>query len=139
MNIQLQYFAECAEETTQPEGEKTFTQEELNRIVSKRLAEEKQKNEADIAKREAELNRREFQLQAKELLKKNDLPDTLIDVLKGDDIETLNKNISILKSYINEKFNITTRIVGAGYEDSTDYNVGKPTILRDKIRSAMGL
>ncbi len=133
MNIQLQYFAESEEEITQPEGEKTFTQEELNRIVSKRLAEEKQKNEADIAKREAELNKREFQLQAKELLKKNDLPDTLLDVLKGDDIETLNKSIISLNTYINEKFKITTRIEGA------DSGAGRTTIFGDKIRSAMGL
>lgn len=133
MNIQLQYFAESAEEITQPEGEKTFTQEELNRIVSKRLAEEKQKNEADIAKREAELNKREFQLQAKELLKKNDLPDKLLDVLKGDDIETLNKSIISLNAYINEKFKITTRIEGA------DSGAGRTTIFGDKIRSAMGL
>ena len=117
MNIQLQYFAESAEEITQPEGEKTFTQEELNRIVSKRLAEEKQKNEA----------------QAKELLKKNDLPDTLLDVLKGDDIETLNKSIISLNAYINEKFKITTRIEGA------DSGAGRTTIFGDKIRSAMGL
>ncbi|MEY8321300.1 hypothetical protein AAK894_09485 [Lachnospiraceae bacterium 46-61] len=135
MNIQLQYFAECTEEITQPEGEKTFTQEELNRIVSKRLAEEKQKNETDIAKREAELNKREFQLQAKELLKKNDLPDTLLDVLKGDDIETLNKSIISLNAYINEKFKITTRIEGAVS------GAGRTTIFgdSDKIRSAMGL
>ncbi len=133
MNIQLQYFAECAEETTQPEDEKTFTQEELNHIVSKRLAKEKQKNEADIAKREAELNKREFQLQAKELLKKNDLPDTLLDVLKGNDMETLNKSINLLNAYINKKFKITTHIEGA------DSGAGRTTIFGDKIRSAMGL
>ena len=63
MKTQLQYFAEAAEENIQPEGEKTFTQEDVNRIVSKRLSEEKQKAEADIAKREAQLKQKEFQLE----------------------------------------------------------------------------
>ena len=41
-------------------GEKTFTQEQVNAIVSKRLAEEKAKSESVLNKREAELNQREM-------------------------------------------------------------------------------
>ena len=51
-------------------GEKTFTQEDVNRIVGERLAKEKAKNsgEADLAKREQELAQRELHMTAKELL-----------------------------------------------------------------------
>ena len=131
MKTQLQYFAEAAEENIQPEGEKTFTQEDVNRIVSKRLSEEKQKAEADIAKREAQLKQKQFQLEAKAMLKEKGLPDTLLSVLKGDDIETFSKSVEILKQYENSR--IETHRVGI------DSGVTKTTAIGDKIRNAMGL
>ena len=48
--------------------EKTFTQEQVNAIVSKRLAEAKASNESALNKREEELNQREMRIRAKELL-----------------------------------------------------------------------
>lgn len=57
-------------------GEKTFTQEDVNRIVQERLAKEKARNggEADFAKREQELARRELHMTARELLSEKGLP-----------------------------------------------------------------
>ena len=66
--------------TEQQQG-KTFTQEQVNAIVGKRLAEQKATLEADFVKREQELNKREMSIRAKELLSERGLPKGLSDVL----------------------------------------------------------
>ena len=75
--LNLQFFAEEVDPVPQ-EGEKTFTQEEVNRIVSERLSKEKGKinadREASYAKREQELNIRELKLKARESLNEKNLP-----------------------------------------------------------------
>ena len=55
-------------QTAEEQQEKTFTQEQLNAIVGKRLSEQKQQQEADLAKKADELNKREMAIRAKELL-----------------------------------------------------------------------
>lgn len=129
MKLALQYFAE---EIPQLESEKTFTQEDVNRIVTKRLAEEKQKQEAEMAKCEAALKQREFELEAKAILKDKELPDTLLSALKGNDIETFSKSVAALKAYENSK--IETHFEGS------DRGI-KPGFLShgNSIRQAMGL
>lgn len=79
--------------TEQGAGEKTFTQEDVNRIVGERLAKEKAKNsgEADFAKREQELARRELHMTAKELLSEKGLPVQIVDALNCADEETMKK------------------------------------------------
>lgn len=81
--------------TEQGAGEKTFTQEDVNRIVGERLAKEKAKNsgEADFAKREQELARRELHMTAKELLSEKGLPVQIVDALNCADEETMKKSI----------------------------------------------
>ncbi len=119
-------------------GEKTFTQEEVNNIISKRLTEEKQKYEADIAKRELELKQKEFQFEAKAILKSKDLPDTMLALLKGDDIETFTKNADALATYIRNR-PITYR-EGNNSEQHTSFNEKQyGTSPVSKIRQAMGL
>lgn len=81
----------------QETGEKTFTQEQVNAIVSKRLAEEKAKGEAALNKREAELNQREMQIRAKELLAEKGLPKNLADVLRYSDEESLKAAIDVIE------------------------------------------
>ena len=56
---------------------KTFTQDQVNAIVGKRLAEQKATMEADFVKREQDLNRREMAIRAKELLAEKGLPKEL--------------------------------------------------------------
>lgn len=128
--LKLQYFAEDIQPTA---GEKTFTQEDVNRIISKRILEEKAKIETDIAKREKQLEQREFQLQAKQMLKNNHLPEVLLEVLKGDDVETFSKSIDTLKSYIEKEYKIEHHIEGA------PSGVGKTGLTVDRVRRAMGL
>ena len=76
--------------------EKTFTQEQVNAIVGKRLAEQKQQLESDFVKREQELDRREMNLRAKELLKEKGLPENLAGILKYDNEEELAKAIELI-------------------------------------------
>lgn len=70
-------------------GAKTFSQDDVNRIVGERLAKEKAKGEAAIAEREQQLAQRELLLTAKEKLTENGLPVELVDAL----------NVSALKHW----------------------------------------
>lgn len=83
--------------TATEQQEKTFTQEQVNAIVGKRLAEAKASNEQALNKREEELNRREMQLRAKELLAEKGLPKNLADVLRYDDEESLKVAIDVIE------------------------------------------
>ncbi len=79
-------------------GEKTFTQEEVNAIIGKRLAEQKTASGKELADKEAELNRREMGIRAKELLSEKGLPLEFVEVLKYDDEESLEKAINLLEN-----------------------------------------
>lgn len=82
---------------TEEQQEKTFTQEQVNAIVGKRLAEAKAANESAMSKREEELNQREMQIRAKELLSEKGLPKKLADVLKYSDEESLISAIEVIE------------------------------------------
>lgn len=84
--------------TTVNQQVKTFTQEELNAIIGKRLSEQKQQQEAELAKREEELKKREMKLRADELLAEKGLPKSLGAVIKYDTEEELMKAIEILEN-----------------------------------------
>lgn len=132
--------------TSQETGEKTFTQEDVNRIVQERLAKEKSKNngDADFAKREQELAQRELHMSAKEMLSEKGLPVQLFDALNCKDEETLKKSISTIETVFNEyKANATKSIqfksftpsvptspVNAGDGDADDLNIRKAMGLR---------
>ena len=58
---------------------KTFTQDDVNRIVQERLAKERGKGNEELEKRVAELDLRERKLNAVEALRKNGLPDYLVE------------------------------------------------------------
>ena len=132
--------------TSQETGEKTFTQEAVNRIVQERLAKEKSKNngDADFAKREQELAQRELHMSTKEMLSEKGLPVQLFDALNCKDEETLKKSISTIETVFNEyKANATKSIqfksftpgvptspVNAGDGDADDLNIRKAMGLR---------
>lgn len=86
------------------QAEKTFTQEEVNEIIKKRLAREK--NGADdeynhklaaVEQKEQELDRREISIKAKELLSDKGLPKELADILRYDNEDDLVKAIDTLE------------------------------------------
>ena len=59
------------------QNDKTFTQEDVNRIVQERLAKERSKgnNTDELTQRTAELDLRERKIKAREELSKNGMPD----------------------------------------------------------------
>ena len=90
---------------TNPEsgaGEKTFTQDQLNDIVSRRLAEEKAKSEKTLREREQQLAQRELLLTAKEKLTESGLPVELLDALNVSSPEAMEKAITTLKGVIDK-------------------------------------
>lgn len=118
---------------------KTFTQEDVNRIVSERLSKEKGKINAEreeaYAKREQELNLREVKIKGLETLSEKGLPKELIDVLNYSDEQSMLDAIDILEKHINKQ---------QGQEQTgrriTHYSPARgATINMDPIREAMGL
>lgn len=125
-------------------GEKTFTQEDVNRIVQERLAKEKAKNsgDADFARREQELVQRELHMTAKEMLSEKGLPVQLFNALNCTDKETMEKSISTIEMVFNQyKANATSNIQFKGFQPGASNqtpNAGATT--EDiEIRKAMGL
>lgn len=91
-------------------GEKTFTQEDVNRIVSERLNKEKVKGDAAFAEREHQFAERERQLANREALadlrdqlKEKGLPDELLPVLNVQDKEALKTALDALQTYVENK------------------------------------
>lgn len=78
--------------------EKTFTQEQLNAIVGKRLAEQKQQHETELTKREQELNKREMSIRAQEMLTEKGLPKNLAEVLRYDNEDELVKALDVIET-----------------------------------------
>lgn len=125
-------------------GEKTFTQEDVNRIVGERLAKEKAKNsgEADLAKREQELAQRELHMSAKELLSEKGLPVQLFDALNCTDEETMKKSIETIEKIFNEyKANAASNMKFVGFQPgvSSKAPTTSGTGTDIEIRKAMGL
>ena len=90
---------------TNPEsgaGAKTFSQDDVNRIVGERLAAEKRKGEAALAEREQQLAQRELLLTAKEKLTKEGLPVELADALNVSSPEAMEKAITTVKAVIDK-------------------------------------
>lgn len=71
--------------------ERTFTQEEVDRIIENRLARENEKRETEFLKRE-------LQLDAREALAAAGLPSDLIDSINMTDRETMQKSIDAIKA-----------------------------------------
>lgn len=84
-------------ETNTETVEKTFTQEEVNRIVSDRLARDRDKRTAELDEREKELKHRELAIAAREKLEEAGLSKELCKVLKYDDEAELDEAIEQLQ------------------------------------------
>ena len=128
--------------TTQDNGgsgqeEKTFTQEEVNEIVQRRLAKDRKiradevlDSENDLKNREKALRDRENELYAKEAFKNNGLPDDLLVIVKGKSSEETDNIIKTLKPYIDK----TREPILNPVMRTSGNNSGM-----DVIREAMGL
>ena len=113
----------------EPESGKTFTQEEVNKIVQQRLERAKSKEPDELAKREAELNKREMNLTIREQLSSAGLPNELAGVISAQDEDDAREKIEILKKYIESQ----------PAHSKAEYNPVKGEVKTDPIREAMGL
>ncbi|MEG1433099.1 hypothetical protein [Eubacterium sp.] len=83
----------------QDEG-KTFTQEDVNRIVQERLERERNKQhpqsdiETQLTERERNLNRREMQMNAREKLAERGLPKELADLIDFSDTDKFDERMT---------------------------------------------
>ena len=99
------------EQQTAETAGKTFTQEEVNAIVQKRLERERSKQGADEkpaaeeTDREQELNQRELNIKLKETLLAKGMPIDLADILRVSD----EKDIEISRNYIGNSFEYDAR------------------------------
>lgn len=90
-----------------PDGqEKTFTQEEVNRIVQDRLSRERNKSQPEteiklqeLAEREKALEAREREASYRAILRKKDIPDEVYEALNCTSDEAFNKALEILNPY----------------------------------------
>ena len=108
--------------------EKTFTQEEVNRIVQERLARVKMPAEPD--QRELDLQKRERALYAKEAVANAGLDKELADEFAGMDKETIDKCLKIIAPYAQKMKEPILNAVGP---------TGGSDVKDNAIRRAMGL
>ena len=82
---------------------KTFTQEQVNAIVSDRLARDRQKQSEEMSKKEQELAQREFRLNSRQKLIDRGYSESLLDALNCSSEEAFNKALDIIDSLIKER------------------------------------
>lgn len=113
---------------------KTFTQEDVNRIISERLGKERDKikkeQEAALEKREKEIAVREMRMNALEKLNSRGLPSELADAINYSDEESIDKSIEILA----KNYTVPSNVRSSGYVPQYG-----GTVESDDIRQAMGL
>lgn len=119
-------------------GEKTFSQEDVNRIVGERLAKERAKGEAALAEKEQQLAQRELLLTAKEKLTENGLPVELVDALNVSSPEALEKALSIVKTVMDKHKAEARPIKISGAKPAESLSSVKNTG-NSSLRKAMGL
>lgn len=114
---------------------KTFTQEEVNQIVSSRLKEEREKmkreQDAVIADMEKNIKAREMRMNVLDRLKSKGLPESLADAINCSDEVSINKSIEILTN--------TYKTGENGHLKAEYHPVGGTGERTDPIREAMGL
>ena len=103
--------AQTGTEGMQQNG-KTFTQDDVNRIVQERLAKEKskassnedfEKKTAELEKRTTELEARENRLNAVTALRDAGYPDELADVIRCSNADELKKSMEVIDKIIKER------------------------------------
>jgi len=103
---------------------KTFTQEEVNNIVSKRIKEERDKLEKEYAAKDLEK-------EARAALEKAGFSPDLVSALNMTDRDTVMKNIELMSQNNSQRF-------GPGYEPRRGDMI-PPETEEDKIRRMMGI
>ena len=84
-------------------GQKTFSQEDVNRIVQDRLAKDRAKASEDISKKEKELADREFRLNSRQKLIDRGYPESILEALNCSSEDAFNKSLDALDSLLKER------------------------------------
>lgn len=119
-------------------GEKTFTQEQVNQIISDRLARDRAKGEAALAEREQQLAQRELLLTAKEKINEMGLPAELVDALNVSSPEALEKALSTVKTVL-DKYKSEARPMKFSGAKPAESLSGVRNTGDDSLRKAMRL
>ena len=95
------------QETTTPAdqtgGQKTFTKDDVNRIVGERLARDREKASEEVSKKEQELADREFRLNSRQKLMDRGYPESIMEALNCSSEEAFNKALDALDSLMKER------------------------------------
>lgn len=127
-------------------GEKTFTQDDVNRIVSDRLAKDREKASKELGEREQELAKREFRLNSRQKLIDRGYPEDILDALNCNSEKEFDKALDIIDNLVKErtpseqeKAEMDARKKAAASAPKfTDRSEGRPSGM-DMIRKAMNL
>lgn len=84
-------------------GQKTFSQEDVNRIVSERLAKDREKASKELGEREQELAQREFRLDSRQKLIDKGYPESLLDALNCNSGKEFDKALEIIDGLMKER------------------------------------
>ena len=135
--------AEIQQGTTQPEDNgKTFTQEEVNRIVSERLAREKAKAEnnsnenietikAELNERETALSKKENEWECNEYIRNNDLSPELLEIFDTSNAKSFTEIV--------EKLRPLLKTYREPVQDTGTHTLNNGVLPSDKLKSAFGL
>ncbi len=99
-NMATEPTATPAEQTG---GQKTFTQEDVNRIVQERLAKDREKTSKELGEKEQELAQREFRLNSRQKLIDRGYPETLLDALNCSSEEAFEKALETIDGLMKER------------------------------------
>ena len=100
MNTSAEPTATQADQTG---GQKTFTQDDVNRIVQDRLAKDWEKASKELGEKEQELAQREFRLNSRQKLIDKGYPESLLDALNCSSEEAFDKALDIIDGFIKER------------------------------------
>ena len=100
MNQNTDQIATPAEQTG---GQKTFNQDQVNAIVQKRLAEDREKASKELGEREQELAQREFRLNSRQKLISMGYPENILDALNCSSEEAFDKALGIIDGLMEER------------------------------------
>ena len=115
-------------------GGKTFTQEDVNRIVQERLAREKEKPaDGNLEAREKDLSRREARLSCVEYVTEKGYDKDLVDLLDVSDFEKFKEKADTLAAKMN-----VSRGTGSAGNFRRTHDLYEETE-ENKIRKGMGL
>lgn len=129
------------EADVQEETVKTFTQDDVNRIVQERLGRLKEQaakeSQVEYGQKLVELETREMKVMVKEKLLDRNMPRDLADLISCTDEEDLENKLNKLESIYGKKEEKPTRFQIKGSKPA-EGNAGLPKV-PDLYRNAMGL